>query len=157
MTARQSRTMSRCRTKPFVGASLSIAQSRTSHTRRLADRHRPADRVQGQTDSLPIGINLPIGLDPNRGFADLDPRISRSGTHNDDHPIGLEAEHDARPTQSRVNNDDLTKTQRHRVTPKEPLERLRGSSLLIRNKGAKEYGAVEGTRTSTINYLYTRI
>ena len=103
--------MSRCRTKPFVGARLTIAQSRTSLTRLLADRHRPADRVQGQTDDLPIGIDLPIGLDQTedlpigiklpigsrpktRGLADRHQQttIARSGYREEPTPGRLGAE-----------------------------------------------------------------
>ena len=107
-----------------------------------------------QPDDQPIGIDLPIGfkgkLAQSRGFADLDPRISRSGTHDDDHPIGLEAEHDAWPTRSRVTDDGLTTEQRQRVTPKEPLERLRGSSLHIRNKRRQRIR--RSRRNKNINY-----
>ena len=137
MTARQSCTMSQCRTKPFVGASLSIIQSRTSHTRRLADRHRPADRVQGQTDSLPIGIDLPIGLDPNRGFADRHqvadqvPTWTRGLADRDHITTITRSGSMGNTTLGRLGAESKTMDTRRyrdkRPTSKEPLERLRRS------------------------------
>ena len=105
---------------PTIGRSASTCRSGSRENRLIADRHRPADRVGPKPRIYRSASSC-------RSGSDLDPRISRSGPYNDDHPIGLNGKHDARPTRSRVNDDHITMTQGQRPTPKEPLERLRRS------------------------------
>ena len=87
---------------PTISRSASTCRSGSRANRRLADRHRPADRV---------------GPKPRicRSFADQvqaeDPRISRSGSTDYDHPIGLQGPTDTRPTRNRVRDDEMTMTQ----------------------------------------------
>ena len=105
---------------PTIGRSASTCRLGSRENRLIADRHRPADRVGPKPRIYRSASSC-------RSGSDLDPRISRSGPYNDDHPIGL----NGKPTLGRLRAESKTMDTRRyrdkRPTSKEPLERLRRS------------------------------